>query len=543
MKRIGSWLLAVVLALALTVPAGAAFSDVPEESSLAAEVQKAVDYGLMNGYNETQFGYGDPMTRAQFVAVLTRMMEWETVEPVKATFQDVPVNHRWYTVIETALAHDVVDAGESFRPGDAVTRGEMAEMLVRALGLKSSAAMAEKGISLPFEDVAERRGYIAVAYAIGMTKGTGATTFAPDANATRAQAAAMLVRIYEKLQTELDYVHSFYAISSYSQLDYAQGMNAVSAGWSRMTWNGEEALLSTTSADGNEFYVPSGYQSVTNYMKAQDIDLHLNVFMNTSAGLAEMLASENGRQQAVEQIINELTVDYKTIGYNPYAGVTVDFEGLRAAQSADFNAFLEMLAEQVHAMEKSLYVCVSPVLTTGSYYDGYDYRVIGDLADKVILMAYDYDSRDLSAFVGTEFHKTAAPAPMDQVFLSLAAITDPNTGVADLSKVVLGFSSKSTAWQIDKNGKLVSGTPVYPDTKTVYERLHQPDTVKGWSDAYQMPYIIYSTDSGEQYFLWYDTAKPRVNAAKLLGVTGVSIWRLGTVPMDSSWNWAFMLPN
>ena len=31
--------------------------------------------------------------------------------------------------------------------------------------------------------------------------------------------------------------------------------------------------------------------------------------------------------------------------------------------------------------------------------------------------------------------------------------------------------------------------------------------------------------------------------AKLLGVTGVSIWRLGTVPMDSSWNWAFLLPN
>ena len=543
MKRIGSWLLAIVLAISLAVPASASFSDVPEESALAAEVQKAVDYGLMNGYTETHFGYSDYMTRAQFVAVLVRMMGWEPMEPAKASFMDVPVNHRWYAAIETALANDVLSTGKNFRPSDPVTRGEMAEMLVRALGLKSSAAMAEQVCSLPFTDVTQRKGYIAVAYAIGMTKGTSETTFAPDANATRAQAAAMLVRIYEKMQTKLDYFHSFYAISSYSQLDYAKGMNAVSAGWSRMTWNGEEALLSTTSADGNEYFIPSDYQSVTRYLDNRDIDLQLNVFMNTSGGLAEMLASESGRAQAVEQIVNELQVEYQTIGYNPYDGVTIDFEGLRAAQSADFNAFLEALAAEVHAMEKTLYVCVSPVLTTGAYYDGYDYRTIGALADKVILMAYDYDSRDLGEFVGTEFYKTAAPAPMDQVFLSLMAITDVNTGVEDHSKVVLGFSSKSTAWQIDENGKLLSGTPLYPDTKTVYERLKQRDTITGWSNEYQMPYAIYSTDTGERYFLWYDTAKPRVSAAKLLGVTGISIWRLGTVPMDSSWNWAFLLPN
>ena len=46
----------------------------PSGSALAAEVQKAVDYGLMNGYSAATFGYADPMTRAQFVTVLDRMM-------------------------------------------------------------------------------------------------------------------------------------------------------------------------------------------------------------------------------------------------------------------------------------------------------------------------------------------------------------------------------------------------------------------------------------------------------------------------------------
>ena len=76
MKRFCSCLLALSLTAALlAAPASAReYTDVPAESALAQEVQKAVDYGLMNGYSDSRFGYSDPMTRAQFTAVLVRMM-------------------------------------------------------------------------------------------------------------------------------------------------------------------------------------------------------------------------------------------------------------------------------------------------------------------------------------------------------------------------------------------------------------------------------------------------------------------------------------
>lgn len=548
MRRIASWLLAAVTAVSLIVPAAAApagFADVPAESALAAEVQKAVDYGLMNGYNETTFGYSDSMTRAQFVTVVGRMMGWPKAEanvfltPEMGLPKTLSAGYR--SAIGAAVQMDAADNDRAFRPSDPITRAEMAEILTRALGLKGAAAMAEQHISLPFADVTQNAGYIAVAYEIGMTKGTSATTFAPNATATRAQAAAMLVRIYEKLNRPLDWVHGFYAISSYSQLDYAQGMDTVSAGWSRMTWDGEKALLATTSAGGNEYFVPNSYQSVTSYMDSHDVSFHLNVFMTAGEGLAQMLASPEGREQAVEQIVQELTVEYKAIGENPYGGVTIDFEGLRAAQRTDFIKFLRDLSEKVHALDKSLAVCVSPVLTTGAYYDGYDYTAIGELADKVILMAYDYDARDLSAFVGSEYYKTNAPTPMDQIFLSMLAITDETSGVADHSKIALGFSSKHTAWEIDGNGKLLSGTPVYPDNDTVYKRLQQPDTTLGYSGTYQSRYAVYTTETGQRYFLWYDDVQPKVDAARLLGITGISVWRLGTMPMYGSWNWTGLL--
>ena len=445
------------------------------------------------------------------------------------------ISDTYFAAISAAARQGVVDTDKPFRPNAAITRAEMAEMLVRALGLGGAANLLD-GKSLPFTDVISRRDYIAVAYAIGMTKGMTATIFAPDKTATRAQAAAMLVRIYEKLQTAgKGESHGFYAISSYSQIKIAEGMDSVSFGWSRMSWADGSAKLSTTSAGGNEFCVPSGYETAVKTLEQSNTQRNLMVYMDTSGGLNELLSSEAGRAQAVSEILNELTVSYRALGHNPYTGVTIDFEGLFSAQKANFTAFLTALQKELKAAGKSLTVCVSPTLSKSTYYDGYDYRAIGQLADQVILMAYDYQARDLSGYLGTEYYKTAAIAPIDQIFASLLDITDVQTGVADVSKVLLGVQFQSIVWKVDRNGKLLSGTPVYPDEETLAKRLNQSDTVTGWSQDYQCPYASYTTEDGSRWFCFYengDSLQAKCQAAALLGVTGVSYWRLGTIPAE-----------
>lgn len=550
MKRLVSCFLALALTLGLTVTsANAAYRDVPPEDALAAEVEKATEYGLMNGYGNGVFGFKDSMTRAQFVTVLERMMGWDRGAKVAMSYvtraMQVDSDHIsdvYWSAINSAAEHGVVDKDIPFRPNDPITRGEMAEMLVRALGLKGVAEMLEKEDTLPFTDVTDRKGYIAVAYDIGMTKGTSAAAFSPDATATRAQAAAMLLRIYEKLNPEGGWTHAYYAISSYPQLELGTQADAVTLGWSRMTWDGEEALLATTSKSSYEYYIPSGYEEVVETLEESEVKLHLGVYMDLGNSITQMLGDADGRRQAVEQLVKELSVDYKALGRNPYSGVTIDFEGLRAAQKEDFTAFLTELDKALETMGKTLYVCVSPVLAEGPYYDGYDYRAIGALADKVILMAYDYDARDLSQFIGTEYYKTAAPAPVDQVYLGLRAITDAETGVEDVSKVVLGYSCKNVGWETDEDGKLVSALPVYPTNDTVAKRMSQEDTVRGWSSAYGMPYMTYTTEDGSHYFLWYENASSvskKLQTAQLFGVNSISLWRLGTIPDYRDWYWSF----
>ena len=273
------------------------------------------------------------------------------------------------------------------------------------------------------------------------------------------------------------------------------------------------------------------------------VGLMTGLILWTLPRVSALLASESGRAQAVEQILSELTVAYEAYGDNPYSGVTIDFEGLRASDKQNFDAFLTELSVKVHDLDKTLYVCVSPVLSTGGYYDGYNYSRIAAVADKVILMAYDYEPKSLAGYEGTEYYKTAAQAPLDQIYWSLRTMVE-QVGEAQASKIVLGFSCENVAWKIDGSGKLLDADPVYPTNDTVWKRLQQPDTVTGWSDTYQMSYATYTTEDGSRYFLWYqssDSVQAAANMASLLGVTGVSIWRIGNIPMYDTWHWAALL--
>ena len=201
-KRVFSLLLALSLTLGLAVSASAAdtgYSDVPEGHWSAESVRRATELGLFNGVGGGKFGRGQPISRAAFVTALVRLFDWQEITPTQATFTDVTADRWFYSAVETACANGAVVAiGKNFRPTDNLSREEMAVMLVRGLGYASLAGAAAR-YSSPFTDVSVSRGFITVAYDMGIMSGIGDGKFAPDAPATREQAAAVLVRVYDRL--------------------------------------------------------------------------------------------------------------------------------------------------------------------------------------------------------------------------------------------------------------------------------------------------------------------------------------------------------
>ena len=147
-----------------------------------------------------------------------------------------------------------------------------------------------------------------------------------------------------------------------------------------------------------------------------------------------------------------------------------------------------------------------PATADGAYYNGYDYRAIGQLADKVILMAHDYQPSSLAGFVGTTYYKNAALTPLPVGLLLPPGRHRPATGVQDVSKLALAISCSANAWQTDSAGKLTSDKPILPTMATVTARLKAGAAI-GWSEIYRNPYATYETESGQHVFLWYEDSR------------------------------------
>ncbi|GGG11901.1 hypothetical protein GCM10010912_65400 [Paenibacillus albidus] len=83
----------------------------------------------------------------------------------------------------------------SFKPNKAMTRAELAKIIVLSLGLKENG---EKAAS--FKDVDPNswyRGYIGTLVEAGITEGTSATTFSPNSKVTREELVVFFIRAFE----------------------------------------------------------------------------------------------------------------------------------------------------------------------------------------------------------------------------------------------------------------------------------------------------------------------------------------------------------
>ena len=547
LRRFCTGALAALLVLAAAPqPARAAFSDAA--GHWAAEIiEKAEDYGLIQGYPDGTFGVEDEITRGQFVTVLCRMFGWELISPETPSYIDCLPSAWYYSAVETARAHDVMDPAGAFRPEDYISRGEMAVMLVRALGYGDLAEGLEDP-DLPFDDVTEDAGYIHVAWRIGMVNGvagpSGTLRFLPSYSATRAEAAAMLVRVYERYVSGTEWLHGFYAFSSYSQIALTAGMDAVSVGWARMELDPASGpWLNSTSSNNNDWVMPADPTPATSYWEGRSIPYNLNVYASDGDSIT---LSDGSTVSTVDGVVGDparraQAVSALVSAAADYAGITIDFEALKGADTrASFVTFLTELRAALPA-DKSLYVCVQP----DTWYDGWDYRGIGEVADKVILMAHDYQWPSVpESYVGTT--NTYSPVtPFDSVYEALRDLTDPDTGVADRSKLALAISFGTAGFRVDENGVLLETTIYHPAMSTLAARLNQSDTVVTYDTASRNPYALYTTEDGSRYKIWYENEQSvtdKIQLARMFGITGVSLWRVGNIPNTAGYDvWSAVL--
>ena len=190
-------LLLVLTALLATVPVQASsgeYWDVPKTHWAYSSVKTASRRGILQGMGANRFGVGEPMSRGAYATALCRLIGWQTVTPAKGSFADNQDTEQWYfSAIETAYANGALTKQSTrCRANDAITREEMAVMTVRALNLAGLSGLVQD--DCPFSDVSTNRGYLTLAYRLGLVTGVNAFTFEPQRALTREEAAVVLER-------------------------------------------------------------------------------------------------------------------------------------------------------------------------------------------------------------------------------------------------------------------------------------------------------------------------------------------------------------
>lgn len=196
------------------------------------------------------------------------------------------------------------------------------------------------------------------------------------------------------------YTMGFYAISSFSDVSVIPSLDSVAFGWSRIDENGKFTL------SGKDFKWPQPAGDITpeslvnEAAKSRTLPYLLVYSGDVHGELTKIIENADARKQAITEMI-------AAAKNNQFQGILLDFEGLglttdKAKTRSSFTAFVKEVSLQAKSENLRLTLALHPL---NSSYQGYDYKALGQIADEIIIMAYDYRSSG----------GTGQPEPADKV--------------------------------------------------------------------------------------------------------------------------------
>ncbi|MBE5757973.1 MAG: LysM peptidoglycan-binding domain-containing protein [Clostridiales bacterium] len=235
---------------------------------------------------------------------------------------------------------------------------------------------------------------------------------------------------------------------------------------------------------------------------------------------SRILNNENITNTLINNIISRV-VDKN------YYGVDIDFEYLYPRDRVAYLNFLRKLKTELVKINKKLSVAVAPKYRdeqSGILYEAHDYRGIGEIADRVIIMTYEW---------GYTYGEPMAVSPLMEVdaVLRYAVTRIPP------EKILMGMPNYGYAWNIPYE----QGTPATAITNSrALELAIENGATINFDERAQAPYFNYTGDNGRNKVVWFDDARSisaRLELVNKYNLAGVSYW---TINNFYAVNWAVL---
>lgn len=199
-------------------------------------------------------------------------------------------------------------------------------------------------------------------------------------------------------------------------------------------------------------------------------------------------------------------------GENGYDGIQIDYEDLPSSDRDAFSAFITDLGAAMHSAGKLLYVTVH-VKEDDAGYDArnraQDYAAIGQAADMVCLMAYDW-------------HWSTGPAGPIAPYDWVERVLRYSVTQIPAEKIILGVGLFGYDWVGTKADNLT--------WRQVLALASQYQVDELWDVGGQSPHFSYVDEAGQQHEVWYEngrSAAAKFDLARRYELGGIELWRMG----------------
>lgn len=245
--------------------------------------------------------------------------------------------------------------------------------------------------------------------------------------------------------------------------------------------------------------------SIITYTKMNGIKIYPLVSNEFDGNLVSSVVNNSTLRQAnINSIVSKVT----SLGYD---GIQLDYENIKPADKDAYCSFVRDLASALHSHGKQLIVVAQAKTSDAVNWDGpggLDYRALGQAADQVWVMAYDYSWSTGPA-------GSIAPVSWVNQVAAYTASTIP------ASKVVLGLPTYGYDW-VGKNGQGIDYDQAIARA-IQYKAAITEDPLNG-------PHFTYTDDSKVQHQVWFQDANSLgslVDIANNYNLAGVVLWKLG----------------
>jgi spore germination protein len=241
------------------------------------------------------------------------------------------------------------------------------------------------------------------------------------------------------------------------------------------------------------------------------------VVTNLEAG---QFSAELGRiiltnQEVQNRLLDNIIATAKRLNFRD---IHFDMEFLPPELKENYASFLRKAKARLSAEGLLMSVALAPKTSAaqvGEWYTAHDYRAIGQIADFVVLMTYEW---------GFSGGPPMAVSPINQVRKVIEyALTE-----MPASKIMMGQNLYGYDWTLPFVPGGQYAKAVSP--QRAIEIAAENNVPIRYDTAAQAPYFNYTDSQGKQHRVWFEDARSiqaKFNLVKELGLRGVSYWKLG----------------